>query len=496
MHRRGFLQAAAGVAAAAGLHDVLAQVRPFPGMGGYSSGAFAMDLPLRAWTVLPNAATASGEFRASLTAAPFAATPSTLGTTQLWGYNGESPGPLVELVEGQRATFDFVNALPIETTVHWHGLPVPADQDGSPMDPVAPGGHRTYAFTLPAGSAGTYWYHPHAHQSTSTSVAHGLAAPLVVRSASDPLQGMPEATLMVTGLALDANGNVAAPGAIAVGARMMASGAMATLLVNGRRRPLHTMAPGGTERWRILNATADRYLRLALDGHRFAVVGTDGGLLAQPLLEQTEWLLAPAQRVEIVVAIASQPGARFVLRDLGYMSGMTGGAGNELMSVQTTTGPAVPAKALPVALRPFADPGTPVLRQRIVLSQGGMGMGGGMGMSGGMTGLFLINGKTFAMDRIDLSTVVGRIEVWDFVNATMMDHPMHVHGTQFAVVSRTVNGVAIPASYDAWLDTVNVPAGETVSVKIRQGLPGRRMVHCHILPHEDAGMMAVLDVRA
>ena len=112
-----------------------------------------------------------------------------------------------------------------------------------------------------------------------------------------------------------------------------------------------------------------------------------------------------------------------------------------------------------------------------------------------MMGAFLINGKSFDMNRVDLETVVGRVELWDLVNTTFMDHPIHIHGTQFQVVARTVGGLAAPVSYPAWLDTVNVPAGETITIKTRQTLPGKRMFHCHILPHEDAGMMAVLDVR-
>jgi len=117
----------------------------------------------------------------------------------------------------------------------------------------------------------------------------------------------------------------------------------------------------------------------------------------------------------------------------------------------------------------------------------------GIGM--GMMGAFLINGKSFDMNRVDLETTVGRVELWDLVNTTFMDHPMHIHGTQFQVVARTVRGLGAPVSYPAWLDTVNVPAGETVTIKTRQTLPGKRMFHCHILPHEDAGMMAVLEVK-
>jgi bilirubin oxidase len=112
----------------------------------------------------------------------------------------------------------------------------------------------------------------------------------------------------------------------------------------------------------------------------------------------------------------------------------------------------------------------------------------------GMMGTFLINGRTFDMNRVDLQTVVGRVELWDLVNTTFMDHPIHIHGTQFQVISRTVRGVTVPTSYPAWFDTVNVPAGEAVTIKTRQMLLGKRMFHCHILPHEDAGMMAVLDV--
>jgi bilirubin oxidase len=392
---------------------------------------------------------------------------------------------MIELREGQRVTIDFANRLGLDSTIHWHGLAVPADQDGSPMDPVAPGANRLYTFEVPVGSAGTYWYHPHAHQTTTLQVGHGLAAPLIVRSADDPLGALRELTLMITSLSLDQNGQVTTGVAALGGMGGMTMAGTGELLVNGQRVPAHTMAPGATERWRIINATADRYLRVGLDGHRFTVVGTDGGLLGQPLPSVTEWLLAPAQRVEIVVTIAARPSNRYALRDLGYSGGMSGGAGGELMMVETGRTPAQAPVELPATLRPIAALGGASARQRVVLS--GIGMG--------MMGAFLINGKSFDMNRVDLETTVGRVELWDLVNTTFMDHPMHIHGTQFQVVARTVGGLAAPVSYLAWLDTVNVPAGETITIKIRQTLPGKRMFHCHILPHEDAGMMAVLDVK-
>lgn len=449
-----------------------------------SGSAWPTGLPLRRLPLLANASSVPDEFEATLVAAPLVASLVSGHVTQLWGYNGAFPGPVIELHEGQRVIIDFANRLGLDSTIHWHGLPVPADQDGSPLDPVASGVNRLYEFEVPTGSAGTYWYHPHAHQTVTLQVGHGLAAPLVVRGADDPLSALPELTLMITSMALDQNGQVIVSPAVMGGMGMMMSGA-GELLVNGQKSPLHTMAPGATERWRIINATADRYLRLGLDGHHFAVVGTDGGLLGAPLSGLTEWLLAPAQRVEIVVTIAAQQAARYTLRDLGYSGGMNGGPGGALMTVETGRVPAQAPIALPATLRPIADLGPASARQRIVLSGSRMGM----------MGPFLINGRTFDMNRIDLETVVGRVELWDLVNTTFMDHPIHIHGTQFQVVARTSGGLATPVSYPAWLDTVNVPAGETVTIKTRQTMPGKRMFHCHILPHEDAGMMAVLDVQ-
>ena len=498
MRRRQFLQATAAVSlsALAYARGASAQMGGMPGMGagmggmmgrGFtSSSAWPTGLPLRRLDLLENASPDDDAFEGALVAAPYFASLVPGRTTALWGYNNAFPGPLIELWEGQRVTIDFANRLGLDSTIHWHGLAVPPDQDGSPMDPVAPGTQRAYTFEVPLGSAGTYWYHPHAHKTTTLQVGHGLVAPLIVRSADDPLATLPEVTLMVTSLSLDQSGRVATAATAMAGMGGMMISGTGELLVNGQKLPLHAMTPGATERWRIINATADRYLRLGLDGHRFTVVGTDGGLLSQPLPGLTEWLLAPAQRVEIVVNIGAQQSTRYALRDLGYASGMSTGAGGELMMIETEDAPAQAPVKLPPMLRPVADLGPATARQQVVLSGAGMGM----------MRSFLINGRSFNMNRVDLETVAGRVELWDLVNTTFMDHPMHLHGTQFQVVGRTVRGVAVPVAYPAWLDTVNVPAGETITIKTLQTMPGKRMFHCHILPHEDAGMMAVLDVQA
>jgi bilirubin oxidase len=463
--------------------------------GGMTSGsppapgaALTEGQPLPTLPSLSSTSVDPSQFTASLAAAPTQLELATGSRTGLWLYNGTFPGPLIDLREGQRVSVRVDNRLPIDTTVHWHGLPVPPDQDGSPMDPIPAGTSRTYSYDVPAGSAGTYWYHPHAHQTTALQVARGLAGPLIVRSSDDPLAVLPEVTLFVSGVRLDAAGQVSPMSAVDA----MVGRQDEVLLVNGKRLPVHSVRPGTTQRWRILNATSAHYLRLVLEGHSLMLVGTDGGLLAAPQPGLSEILVAPAQRVEIVVRVSATPNARFRLRALRHPADLMGFghyADLELLTLQTTAeSPALPV-TLPAALRALVDPGPATARQRLQLDQGGMGMGAGMGMLN-----FTINGRTFDPARVDLATQAGRIEEWDIVNNTMMDHPIHVHGTQFLLLRRQSGAAITAAPFPAWLDTVNVPAGESATIKVRQTMSGKRMFHCHILEHEDAGMMGVLNV--
>ena len=443
-------------------------------------------LPLRTLPTLANSAAVPGQFAATLVAQASSASLAPSRATTLWLYNGLFPGPMVEAREGDRVRIGFENRLAQDSTIHWHGLPVPPDQDGNPMDPVRPGASRVYEFTLPAGSAGTYWYHPHAHRLTAGQVSMGLAAPFLVRAANDPLAALPEVTLMVTGLEMGSDMQV-----MNAASDAMFAGQGATLLVNGQRRPVHAVRPGATERWRVLNATAGRYLSLQLDGHTFALVGTDGGLLGTPVTGLQEVLVAPAQRVEIVVRASSAPNARFTLRAGRHPAdnlGMGAYASEDLLTLVTTGDAPVAPVPLPQVLRSIPALPSAAAAKRLVMTQSG-----GMGMMGGA---FLLNGRTFDTDRVDFVSTAGAWESWDLVNDTFMDHPIHIHGTQFRLVSREFAGRVTPASVDGWLDTVDVPAGTTATIRVRQVIPGKRLIHCHILAHEDAGMMAVIDVPA
>jgi FtsP/CotA-like multicopper oxidase with cupredoxin domain len=266
-------------------------------------------------------------------------------------------------------------------------------------------------------------------------VFRGMAGLFVVRSRTDPVPAtIEERLLVISDMRLAADGTI--PANTAMDWQNGREGNY--VLVNGQYRPALTINPGQSQRWRILNATNARYLRLALTGHTLTLIGTDGGLLRSPVPGLDEILLAPAERVEAIVTASLSAGASAVLQCLPYKRG---------------------------------------------------GMGGGM-MS------FLIDGKTFDPARIDLTSTVHELEQWTIENRSSMDHPFHLHGTQFQVVSRTRSGVTATEPYLAWRDTVNVAASETVVFNVVQQAPGKRMYHCHILGHESQGMMGVLEVVA
>lgn len=470
-----------------------------------ADGALPSGQAWRALTPLANGSGQAGLFRARLTAAPAQVEFLPGRPTTVWAYNGMTPGPLIEVREGDTVEIEFHNRLPQASTIHWHGLPVPADQDGSPMDAVEPGGSRLYRYTLPRGSAGTYWYHPHPHHMTAEQVFRGLAGALVVRAADDPLAHLPERHLFISDLKLTAGGRI--PPNTLLDWMNGREGQFA--LVNGQLRP--AIDARGLERWRIWNASSARFLRLRLDGQAFAQVGTDGGLLAAPLRGLEELLLAPAERAELLVS-AAEAGS-FALTAESYDRGlmdmrhmMAGGdtehrrlpppAARVLAQVRWQP-PAEAQRAVPDRLREIRPLGAAKVQRQVLFTEV-MDMEAlhglheqayhrpGQGME------FQINGQLYAMDRIDFTARRGEVEQWDIINATDMDHPFHIHGTQFQVVERVFDNAATPEPVLAWRDTVNVRPAEIVRIRLAQDQPGLRMFHCHVLEHEDLGMMGNL----
>ncbi len=475
MNRREFLLAGAAV----WMSPALAQMKMRgPGMSGMTGMPVLPEgAPLRELPRLANMATEGGRFEAALTAGVAKARFADGLDTPILAYNGESPGPIIQVTEGDRVRIAFRNAIPNQaSTIHWHGMPVPADQDGNPMDAVASGDIRTYEFTHPRGLS-------------AEQVYRGLAGAFLVKPKVDPIPAAyGDTVLFLTDLRLAADGSLPEQSM----ADLMNGRVGDQVLVNGQKKPVLSVQPRTRRRFRLFNATNARFLRQTSGDAPMTIIGSDGGLLAAPVQGATEILLSPAERAEVVVAF--EKAGTFALKTLPYDRGWMGPGRPDdgdltLMSVEAQGAALTEMPPLPKALRQIPELAESTVRRRFVFGES-------MGGPDGMTIAFMINGKTFDMTRVDVQMRAGQIELWEIRNPTDMDHPFHIHGTQFQVVGvERKNRISKPA-YRAWKDTINVARGETVRIAVRQELPGLRMYHCHILEHEDQGMMGIVDVVA
>jgi FtsP/CotA-like multicopper oxidase with cupredoxin domain len=432
--------------------------------------------------ILQNLSSAPNTVEVNITAAPTTVSLGPSARTPVYAFNGQVPGPTLEVREGDRVIVHFKNDLPEETTIHWHGLHIPVEADGNPMDPVPPGGTYDYVFTIHPGTAGTYWYHPHPHGATLHQVAYGLFGGLIIRAADDPLPAaMPERLLLLTDHRFNADGTLDVPAAHAPLPTFdhVTGREGEVVLVNGQLMPTLSLRGGELQRWRVVNASPGRYYRLSLAGHTFLHVGSDAGLFEQPV-EVSDILLAPSDRVELLVRGTGAPGSQVVLQSLPYDRYTPDFRPKDwktplnLLTVQYTAEEPVAPLAIPATLRPVPalDPSKAVTTRTIRLEIGPK-----------------IDGKTFSVDRVDIRAKLNTTEVWRISNTTPADHSFHLHGFSFQVLDSS--GVPIPR----WEDTVNIKKNGSVRIVVEfRDYPGKRMFHCHTLEHEDSGMMGILEV--
>lgn len=446
-----------------------------------------LDIPLNSIgkgdRFMRNVSTEQGTVHVALVAAPERMQLIDGVTSDVYAFNGRVPGPTLELMEGDRVTVRFRNELPEPTTVHWHGLSLPIDSDGSPLDPVQPGEEKHYTFTIPDGYAGTYWYHPHPHEATTTQVTKGLYGAVVIRAPDDPLpESFTERLLVLSDNRILADGTFGFTEPTTLQGQIdFQNGREGDLLfVNGEITPSLEIRSGEIQRWRIVNAAASRVYRLAIPGQTFLHVGSDGGLFERPV-EVDEIVIANSERVEVLVRGTGAPGSSAVLETLPYDRYMPQTRPEDwdlpraLLTLQYTDDAPITAEAVPEILRtiPYLDPAEASVTREIVMAQG------------------MINNRLFDMNRVDVSARLGDTEIWEIHNVVGMDHPFHLHGFQFQILDR--NGV--PEPFRKWKDSVNVPKKETVRFIVRfADHPGKWMIHCHILDHEDQGMMGILEV--
>ena len=390
-----------------------------------------------------------------------------------FGYNGQVPGPVIEAIQGVPLEIAFTNSLAEPTLIHWHGLQIPAAMDGTQATqrPVAPGETFIYRFTPP--DAGTFWYHP--HQNETEQLEKGLYGALIVRGADDLVVDR-EQVLVFDDVDADKQGRLAKFG----GFRERHDGREGDIrLINGKAEPELTIAAGQVERWRVINASSARYIRLSLGSSRFRIIGTDGGLIEAPV-EVTEVLLPPADRVELLVGPFAE-GTTLTIDSLRYLRRTTKTRGDERFGTLKVEAAKPSRASIPARLRtiePLASAdATP---NRTVKFSVGLSLRRGLD--------FLVNGETHHHDQ---PVKVGQLQVWDVVNASLMDHPFHLHGFFFQVLS--INGNE-PA-FRSWEDVVNLPPRSTVRIAwMPADRPGSWMYHCHILEHHEAGMMGHFEV--
>lgn len=428
--------------------------------------------------------------------------------SRLFTYNGLLPGPLLEVEPGDAVRLRLHNRLTAPTNLHYHGLHIPPDGIADNVFlSVAPGTSQAYNFLIPDDHpAGTFYYHPHRHGSVADQVFAGLGGVLIVRGALDRIPEVAAASEQVLFLKdlPDADGRAA--WGQGMGRHQMLGREGPVLTVNGTVKPEFTVSAGGLLRLRIVNGSNARFWRLALEGHSLHLIATDGGALEAPV-ELRELLLVPGERAEVLVQ-ASTAGGRFRLLNLPYNRGGMGmghgmgrmggwghrgrapgrGWGVESSATQTiatiTTTGSMPTLPLPSRLLPVKPLPMPQRRRTFAMNHG---MQPRMGM------VFLINGKAFDGRRNDTQVQLGETEEWELVNEGVMDHPFHVHVNPVQVISRNGRQEA----YRAWRDVVLLRPGERVLVRIRfADFPGRTVYHCHILDHEELGMMGTLQINA
>jgi len=449
-----------------------------------AAATHALSDTLREPPLLRNRSRVPGVVEFDLTAAPAKLRLIPGGPlVNVYAYNGSVPGPTIDVREGDSVVIHFHNELPETSTVHWHGLHLPADMDGSVLEPIPPGTTYDYAFRLARGSAGTYWYHPHPDVRSTYQVAMGLFGAFIVRAADDPLaaQRIPEKLLILSDNRFGADGQVEFPDPRSITAEIdLENGREGNVLfVNGQVAPTIPIAHGALQRWRIVNASAARVYRLALPGRPLIKVGTDGGLFEHPV-EVPDVILANSGRVELLVRGDSST----VLQDLPYDRYMPQTRPPDWDSTRTllyvrggrvTGASAVRPLSMPAVLRPIPTLDTTLVAARrvIVMSQG------------------QLDGKRMDMHRIDIRARLNTTEIWTIQNVVGMDHPFHLHGFQAQVLDRG----GVPEPFPSWNDTVNIPKHSSVRIVVRfDDYPGRWMYHCHILDHEDEGMMGVLEL--
>lgn len=416
-------------------------------------------------------------------------------------------GPTLIFNKGESTNITVNNQIGDTTTVHWHGIHLPSKWDGGPHTPILPSASWNPTFTV-MDNAATYWYHPHLHMKTAEQAIKGAAGLIIVRDSIEaalPLPrkyGIDDFPLIIQCQQYD-SANQAMP------LGMQDS----TILVNGARASygytVYANCPAQVVRMRILNASGERSFNFGFTANKqFEIIASDGGLLNAPV-NTTRLRLAPGERAEILLDLNGMNGQTIYLMSyaselpMGIQGGPTmpmpsgppmdsplNGIDFNIMQINVVPQTANPVTTIPSALttnNPYPT-GSANITRTVRFTADSMMV---------MDGPFYFNGNSFDMMRIDYEIPLGNVEIWKLVNETMVAHPFHIHDVQFFLIDRS--GSLPPTEELGRKDVVLVPPFDSVMFITKFEdfadtlIPF--MYHCHILMHEDDGMMGQFIVK-
>jgi blue copper oxidase len=426
-------------------------------------------------------------------------------TTPSYGVNGIWMAPTISVNKGDSISINVTNNLTETTTMHWHGLHVSAYNDGGPNQIIAVGGLWQPKFVI-RNNAGTFWYHPHGAGKTDPQVSKGLAGMIIIHDSIEATLNIPKTygvddiPVIVQSKAFDILQQIA-----------ISTETDTALFVNGTLNPYFN-APAQVVRFRLLNGSSMRSYNFGFSNNQqFYQIATDGGLKDTPVV-LTRIRLSPGERTDILINFQGMNGQNIQLMSYastlpngiygaarvgmntdtiaGYGDNFLNGADFNIMQINVTAPTGSPVTSIPAILAPFSPYSTAsaTLVREIMFDTLRRLPADRPNLADGPFG---INGRTFNMDSINVTTHINNTEIWSIQNHTYVAHPFHVHNVQFNIIEKS--GVPVPITERGWKDVVLVMPQDSAKFITRfetfADATEPYMYHCHLLHHEDDGMM-------
>jgi bilirubin oxidase len=430
--------------------------------------------------------------------------------TNTFGFNQDYLGPTLVLTQNDSVTLHVTNSLPETTTVHWHGMHVPANADGGPHTTIEAGATWSPSFTV-LDHAATYWYHPHLHEHTEEHVTKGGAGFIIIRDPEEALLNLPrtygldDIPLVIQSRAFDSNKQF-----------LTNTAADENILINGTLNAFLDI-PAQVIRLRLLNGSTERVYNFGFqDNLSFHQIASDGGLLDAPI-SLTRLRLAPGERAEILLDVSAQQGQSINLISFGselpsgfygaanpsampmggipgYNNNILNGSDFNILQLNVIAATSDPIVSIPLTLiqnHPYLEVDANTTRSLtfspVQMSPAGM-----------VNGPFEINNASFNLEVINYEVPLNNTEIWELNNQTAIAHPFHIHDVQFYILD--INGSPPPANMRGRKDVVLVPPlfGTVRFIAMFEDFVDEEtpyMYHCHMLSHEDDGMMGQFVVK-